>query len=63
MGVSDLAENATGERISRDFAANIKGANGRYEVELLWKNEVDLATLQTTALSLRNASSGSQDGC
>ncbi|KAH6924478.1 hypothetical protein HPB50_018883 [Hyalomma asiaticum] len=61
--MDDRPDNASGERISRDFAANIKGANGRYEVELLWKNEVDLATLQTTALSLRNASSGSQDGC
>lgn len=43
MGVSDLAETATDERISRDFSANIKGANGRYEVKLPWKNEVDLA--------------------
>ncbi|KAH6934966.1 hypothetical protein HPB50_002499 [Hyalomma asiaticum] len=43
MGVSDLAETATNVRISRDFSANIKGANGRYEVKLPWKNEVDLA--------------------
>ncbi|KAH6947374.1 hypothetical protein HPB50_018529 [Hyalomma asiaticum] len=43
MGVSDLAETATDERISRDFSTNIKGANGRYEVKLPCKNEVDLA--------------------
>ncbi|KAH6948625.1 hypothetical protein HPB50_025404 [Hyalomma asiaticum] len=43
IGVSDLAETATDEGVIRDFSANIKGANGRYEVTLPCKSEVDLA--------------------
>ncbi|KAH6941335.1 hypothetical protein HPB50_016310 [Hyalomma asiaticum] len=49
MGVSDLAETAKDERISRDFSANIGGANGRYEVKLPWKTEVDLADSRAIA--------------
>ncbi|KAH6948477.1 hypothetical protein HPB50_024816 [Hyalomma asiaticum] len=49
MGLSDLSETATSKRVIRDFSANIKEANGRYEVKLLCKNEVDLADNRAVA--------------
>ncbi|KAL1484437.1 hypothetical protein MTO96_032599 [Rhipicephalus appendiculatus] len=49
IGVSDLSDTAADERLMKGFSDNIKEVNGRYEVKLPWKNEVELADNRAVA--------------
>lgn len=49
IGVSDLPETAADERLMKEFSGNIKEVNGRYEIRLPWKNEVELADNRAVA--------------